>query len=280
MTIFYTVLQSSHPFSQTLISELIPHYPINQINEHLIYLSSTAINNHLLTIAEKHLIDIACIPDTRKLSNVSLIVMDMDSTLITIECIDEIADFMGIKSQVAAITESAMRGEIDFPESLRRRVGLLKGLPESTLSQVYEERLHITPGGEDMLSHFHQQGIETLLVSGGFTFFTEKLQKKLNITYSKANTLEIKNGLLTGQVVGDIIDAKAKAYWLNYYLHNQKEPKEVVAIGDGANDLLMMKEADISIAYHAKPIVRKEATHALTRVDLSGVIPLLEIQHR
>ncbi|MBU6468564.1 MAG: phosphoserine phosphatase SerB [Betaproteobacteria bacterium] len=275
-----TVLQSPTPFTPQLIDLLTVNYEVNQFNDSLIYLPSTTINNHLQDLAISHSFDLAQIPTDRTLSDISLVVMDMDSTLITIECIDEIADFMGIKSKVSEITESAMRGEIDFAESLRRRVGLLEGLPESALMEVYTKRLQITPGGETMLAHLHQRGIETLLVSGGFTFFTEKLQKRLNITHAKANTLEIKSGYLTGRVLGDIVDAKGKAYWLRTILSQQNNPKQVVAIGDGANDLLMMKESDISIAFHAKPVVKKEATHALTWVGLEGVIPLLEVQQR
>jgi phosphoserine phosphatase len=278
MSNFHTVVQSSQPLSLDVLTQLAELNTYRLINNQLVYLPAVPITTQLLELASSHQLDIAQVSNSRSLSDLSLVVMDMDSTLITIECIDEIADFMGIKTQVSAITECAMRGEIDFSESLRRRVSLLEGLPESTLLSVYNERLKITPGAEQLLQKLQHSGIETLLVSGGFTFFTERLQKRLNLTHTRANTLEVKNGYLTGRVLGDIVDAQGKAYWLRTILKQQKKPKGVVAIGDGANDLVMMKEADISIAFHAKPIVREQATHALSWVGLDGVIPLLEIQ--
>jgi len=204
------------------------------------------------------------------------VVMDMDSTLITIECIDEIADMIGIKPEVAAITEAAMRGEIVFAESLTRRVALLAGLDATALERVYEERLRLTPGAETLISTLQQRGIKILLVSGGFTFFTERLQSKLNLDYSAANTLEIIDGKLTGRVLGNILDAQGKADRLNQTRDQLGlTQKQVIAIGDGANDLLMMGQAGVSIAYHAKPIVRQQASYALNYNDLSGVLPLL-----
>ncbi|KXW56487.1 phosphoserine phosphatase SerB [Ferrovum sp. PN-J185] len=278
MSIFQTVVQSSQPLSSDVLAQLAKFNSYRLVNDRLIYLPTTPLTSQLSELANLHQLDIAQVPNHRSFSDISLVVMDMDSTLITIECIDEIADFMGIKDQVSAITESAMRGEIDFSESLRRRVSLLEGLPETTLLTVYNERLKITSGAEQLLQALRDNGIETLLVSGGFTFFTERLQKRLNLTHTRANTLEVKQGYLTGRVLGDIVDAQGKAYWLRTLLKQQKNPKGVVAIGDGANDLAMMKEADISVAFHAKPIVREQATHALSWVGLDGVIPLLEIQ--
>lgn len=278
MSIFQTVVQSSQPLSSDVLAQLAKFNSYRLVNDRLIYLPTTPLTSQLSELANLHQLDIAQVPNHRSFSDISLVVMDMDSTLITIECIDEIADFMGIKDQVSAITESAMRGEIDFSESLRRRVSLLEGLPETTLLTVYNERLKITSGAEQLLQALRDNGIETLLVSGGFTFFTERLQKRLNLTHTRANTLEVKQGYLTGRVLGDIVDAQGKAYWLRTLLKQQKNPKGVVAIGDGANDLAMMKEANISVAFHAKPIVREQATHALSWVGLDGVIPLLEIQ--
>jgi phosphoserine phosphatase len=223
-----------------------------------------------------HALDCGWVPAERRISDFGLLVMDMDSTLITIECIDEIADMQGLKPQVAAITEAAMRGEIDFAESLRQRVALLAGLDQSALQRVYDERLQLSPGAESLLAAAQAAGIKTLLVSGGFTFFTERLQPRLGLDYTAANTLDVADGKLTGRVLGDIVDAAAKASWLNR-IRNQLNlsPAQVIAMGDGANDLKMMAEAGVSIAYRAKPVVRAQASHALSQVGLDGVIPLL-----
>ena len=220
-------------------------------------------------------VDYAYVPSDRKLSDFGLAAVGMDSTLITIECIDEIADMQGIKPQVAAITASAMRGEIDFPESLRRRVALLEGLDESALQRVYDERLKLSPGAEAMLARLKSLGIRTLLVSGGFTFFTERLKQRLGLDYTLSNTLDIANGKLTGKVRGDIVDAQAKAAKLcevRDQLGLRKD--QVIALGDGANDLPMMAEAGVSIAYHAKPVVREKTTYSFNHAGLDGVLKL------
>src|SRR5712664_1433758 len=156
-------------------------------------------------------IDHAFMPEGRRFADLRLLAMDMDSTLITIECIDELGDMAGKKAEIAAITAQAMRGEIDYPESLRRRVALLAGLRESALERVYQERLKMTPGADALLAACKRQGIKLLLVSGGFTFFTERLKGRLGLDYTISNTLEIKHGRLTGNVSGDIVDAQAKA---------------------------------------------------------------------
>ena len=221
-------------------------------------------------------LDYGFVPQTRSLKDFGLLVMDMDSTLISIECIDEIADMQGLKPQVAAITESAMRGEIDFAESLRRRVALLEGLDEGALLRVYDERLKLNPGAEIMLARFREFGIRTMLVSGGFTFFTERLKRRLGLDYTHANTLEIENGKLTGRVVGKVFDAQGKADWLVRVRDELGlKPEQVIAMGDGANDLKMMAQAGISIAYHAKPVVRAQASYALNFVGLDGLVNLL-----
>jgi phosphoserine phosphatase len=220
-------------------------------------------------------LDFAFIPRPRKLSDFGLVAMDMDSTLITIECIDEIADLQGIKPQVAAITASAMRGEIEYHESLRRRVALLEGLPESALQRVYDERLKLSPGAERMLERLRSLAIKTLLVSGGFTFFTERLKSRLSLDYTLSNTIEIKNGTLTGQVLGPIVDAQAKAAKLRELRDALRLSREqVIAFGDGANDIAMMAEAGVSIAYRAKPVVREKATYCLDYVGLDGLLSL------
>ncbi len=222
-------------------------------------------------------LDCAFVPDHLTLDNIGLVVMDMDSTLISIECIDEIADMYGLKPQVAEITESAMRGEIEFAESLRRRVALLEGLDEGALQRVYDERLRLNPGAEFMLAELKKRGIKTLLVSGGFTFFTDRLKTRVGLDYAQSNTLEIADGKLTGKVLGAIVDAQGKADALNRVREELGLKKEqVIAIGDGANDLKMMAEAGAGIAYHAKPVVRAQATFSLNHVGLDGVIALLQ----
>ena len=201
--------------------------------------------------------------------------MDMDSTLVSIESIDEIADLKGVKPQVAEITASTMRGEIDFAESLTRRTALLQGLDQSALQQVYDERLKLNPGAERMLQRMKLLGIRTLLISGGFTFFTDRLRERLEIDYSAANTLEIVDGKITGKVLGEIIGAQGKADVLTRVTDELGlKRSQVIAIGDGANDLKMLAEAGISIAYHAKPIVQREATYSFNHIGLDGVVNL------
>jgi phosphoserine phosphatase len=219
--------------------------------------------------------DWANVPRERTLDRVRLVAMDMDSTLITIECIDEIADMMGIKPEVAAITSAAMRGEIDFRESLSRRVALLAGLPVEALEQVYDERLRLSPGAERLLDALRAIGARTLLVSGGFTFFTDRLQARLRIDCTLSNVLEILDGRLTGRVVGDIVDARGKAeIFSRLAAHCRGEGGIAVAIGDGANDLPMLAAADVSIAWRAKPKVRAQATHAIDHCGLDAVLNL------
>lgn len=219
-----------------------------------------------------HELDFGFVLPGQTLADFGLVVMDMDSTLITIECIDEIADMQGLKPQVAEITEAAMRGELDFSESLRRRVALLKGLDESALQRVYDERLKLTAGAEIMLAKLKAHGIKTLLVSGGFVFFTERLKQRLGLDFAYANTLEIVSGKLSGNVLGDIVDAQAKADLL---VKKREElnlkAEQVIAIGDGANDLKMLAQAGVGIAFHAKPVVRSQARYALNFVGLDGL---------
>jgi phosphoserine phosphatase len=245
----------------------------SRIAEHAHCLSIAQPLPEVAAWCEAQQLDCAFVPDEQTLDSIRLVVMDMDSTLISIECIDEIADMYGLKPQVAEITESAMRGEIEFAESLRRRVALLEGLDEGALQRVYDERLRLNPGAEFMLAELKQHGIRTLLVSGGFNFFTERLKQRIGLDYAASNTLEITDGKLTGKVLGTIVDAQGKADWL-IRIREQLGLAEhqVVAIGDGANDLRMMAVAGAGIAYHAKPVVRAQATYALNHVGLEGVI--------
>lgn len=213
---------------------------------------------------------------TNPLAAFRLLAMDMDSTLITIECIDEIADFVGKKAEVAAVTAAAMRGEIDWPTSLRQRVAVLAGLDAKVLQTVYDERLQLTPGAETLVAAAQASGVYTLLVSGGFTFFTERLQARLKLDAAFSNTLEIVDGKLTGRVVGALCDAQAKAQHVRDAAATLGAARaEIMVIGDGANDLPMMREAGVSIAYKAKPAVQAEATHAINVGGLDEVLKLL-----
>ena len=222
-----------------------------------------------------HQLDFGFVPHDATLANIGLIAMDMDSTLITIECIDEIADHAGKKAEVAAITGAAMRGEIDWPTSLRQRVAALAGLPESVLEKVYQQRLKLSIGAENLIAAAKKNNLKLLLVSGGFTFFTEKLTARLGLDYAFANTLEIDSGVLTGRVIGELCDANAKATHLrNTASLLGLQASRVIAIGDGANDLMMMQAAGTAIAFHAKPVVRAEASFALNHVGLDGVLAL------
>jgi len=221
-------------------------------------------------------VDATFIAAGRTLADFKLVAMDMDSTLITIECIDEIADMQGLKPQVAEITEAAMRGELDFAASLTRRVALLEGLEASALARVYEERLRISPGGESMLAAVQAAGLKTLLVSGGFTFFTERLQARLGLDYAHANVLEVENGRLTGRVVGGIVDAEEKRRTVERVCAELGiEPRQAIVMGDGANDLRMMGIAGLSVAFRAKPVVRAQAGIALNFSGLDGILTVL-----
>lgn len=215
-----------------------------------------------------------------RLQDFKLIAFDMDSTLINIECIDEIADAAGRKVEVAAITEAAMRGEItDFKDSLRRRVALLKGVPESALTDVFEQRLRLNPGAKTLIDTCKVHGMKILLVSGGFTFFAERVCGLLNIDFARSNVLEIVEGHLTGRMIdqpwGDICDgAEKRKMMLETCDQLGISPKQTIAVGDGANDLLMMGEAGLSVAYHAKPKVREQA---MVAINAGGLDRLLEV---
>ena len=236
---------------------------------------TAAASPDVAVLCERAKLDFAFIPEDRRLADFKLLVMDMDSTLITIETIDELADLVGLKPQVAKITEQAMRGEIEYNESLRRRVALLKGLDESALRRVYDERLKLSPGAETLLVAAQKHGIKTLLVSGGFTHVTALLKPRLGLDYAYSNTLDVANGRLTGDIVGRIVNADAKRNELlrvSASLGIKRD--QIIGMGDGANDLKFMAECGVSIAYHAKPIVRGQTTHALNYVGLDGAINL------
>lgn len=221
-------------------------------------------------------VDATFIAPGRTLADFKLVAMDMDSTLITIECIDEIADMQGLKPQVAEITEAAMRGELDFADSLKRRVALLEGLDGAALERVYDERLNISMGGETMLAAVRAAGLKTLLVSGGFTFFTERLQRRLGLDFIHANALELVDGKLTGRVVGGIVDAEEKQRTVERICAQLgATPDQAMVMGDGANDLKMMKVAGLSVAFRAKPVVYQQADVALNFSGLDGLLNIL-----
>ncbi|MFN3736923.1 phosphoserine phosphatase SerB [Hydrogenophaga sp.] len=215
-----------------------------------------------------------------KLTDFKLIAFDMDSTLINIECVDEIADAVGRKAEVAAITEAAMRGEItDFKDSLRRRVALLKGVTEADMERVYTERLRPNPGAAELVRACQAAGLKVLLVSGGFTFFAHRVRDTLGIDFMRANVLELDDGVLTGRMVdqpwGDICDgAEKRRTLLEVASLLGASPQQCIAMGDGANDLPMMGEAGLSVAYHAKPKVREQA---MVSIETGGLDRLLEL---
>lgn len=219
-----------------------------------------------------------------RLKDFKLVAFDMDSTLINIECVDEIADAVGKKEEVAAITEAAMRGEIaDYKESLRRRVALLEGVTVADMEQVYTERLQLNPGAERLVQACKAAGMKVLLVSGGFTFFTDRVRDRLGIDFTRSNVLEIRSGPncgeLTGRMVdqpwGDICDgAEKRRMFLETCAQLGISPRQAIAMGDGANDLPMMGEAGLSVAYHAKPKVREQA---MVQINSGGLDRLLEV---
>jgi phosphoserine phosphatase len=240
-------------------------------------LLDTSQRERLRLMAAKYKTDLCFLKPELLLNPIRVLAMDMDSTLINIECIDEIADFTGKKSAVAQITEATMRGEIkDFKESLLRRVALLEGVSADTLEAVYRERLRPNPGAAELLASAHEHGIYTLLVSGGFNFFTEKLRQQFGLKQTQANTLEIIDNKLTGKVLGNIVDGFAKASYLDEACTNLGCTKaNSMTMGDGANDLMMMNGSAISVAYRAKPVVKEKADAAFDYVGLDAALLLI-----
>jgi phosphoserine phosphatase len=220
-------------------------------------------------------LDWGFVADGSRLADFGLLALDMDSTLITVECIDEIADFAGRRAEIAAVTAAAMRGEIDWPKSLRERVFALGGLDESVLERVYRERLVLSPGAEVLIEAARRCGLKTLLVSGGFTYFTDRLRDRLGLDEAHANELVIESGRIAGRVAGPLVDAGGKARHVARMREALALAKDrVLVIGDGANDLAMMEEAGTSIAFRAKEIVKDRATYALSHTGLDGVLAL------
>lgn len=237
-----------------------------------------ALAQTLALLSDSHQVDLAILNRPYRWQDYKVLAMDMDSTVITIECIDEIADYCGKKAEVSAITEAAMRGEIkDYAESLRRRVALLQGLPACVLSDVIRYRLKFTPGVKALVDTARAHGLHTLLVSGGFIQFTDFVSQKIGFVQTRSNQLEIIDGRLTGRLIGEIVDAQIKAETVRAACRRLGvSPKAAITIGDGANDLQMMKASGLSIAHRAKPAVAAQAMQAIRAGGLDNVLDWFE----
>lgn len=236
-----------------------------------------SLNPALHEFCLEHQLDCSLIPDGRKLKHFGLVAFDMDSTLIDIETIDELAVIAGISEQIIPLTERAMRGEIDFETSFRQRVALLKNLPVTALETVYQLKLRLNPGAESLINELQRQGLKTVLITSGFEYFAERLKSRLELDHAVYNRIGIHDGHLTGEISGKLIDSAGKAAALEEYrMSLGLQRGQVMAIGDGANDLAMLGMAGISIAWHAKPLVCEQTTHALNFVGLDGVLNLFE----
>ncbi|MEF8793787.1 phosphoserine phosphatase SerB [Thiohalorhabdus sp.] len=234
------------------------------------------LTRQLQRSAESAGVDLAVLPAAGGDRDWGLLMMDMDSTLLAVECIDEIAETAGVKAQVAAITERAMQGELHFKGSLIERVAMLAGLPERVLTEVYNERIRANPGAERLLEAARGMGLRIAVVSGGFSFFTERLEADMGLDFTNANVLEVADGHLTGRVSGEIVDGAVKAATLRELRERLGLDREqLIAMGDGANDLAMMTQAGLGVAYHAKPRVRAEAPYNLAVTSLDGLLYML-----
>ena len=278
------LVQSSYSFQSHLaeISEILGQVvasPYKLINDNaVIYDISTELSGDLKNQLHLKHIDFAMLDNYRALNEFSLCVMDMDSTLISIECIDEIADMCGKKEDVALITKSAMMGEIDFSQSLIKRVSLLEGLGEEMLFKVIEERLKFNEGTHAWIEACRKNNVTTVLVSGGFDYFADYVKNKLGIDVAISNQLEIKDKKLTGKVLGDIVNDEVKAQTVrDFQAKLNIDRSKTIVIGDGANDLKMLAEAQYSIAYHAKPVVQEKARFKFNHSDFKGVLNLFKI---
>ena len=277
------VIQHHHAISDETAHALLHSFPgsAERIHER-----AWVVRHTLFTEAQKRTlteqahaqqIDVACLERDVTWADFKVLAMDMDSTLINIECIDEIADLAGKKVEVASITEASMRGEItDFNESLRRRMAFFAGTAAELLNDVLTQRLRTNPGASELIKAAQAHGVQTVLVSGGFTYFAQEVQRQLGLDYIHANTLEIKDGLLTGQVIGEIVNGAVKARLVREHcerLHITGD--QAIAMGDGANDLPMMSISGLSVAYRAKPKVQERAMMSLNFVGLDGLAVVL-----
>lgn len=244
--------------------------PLKEKSAHFRF--STKQNPNLNYLRKRYQLDFNYLPKAFDFNAVALFVSDMDSTLITIESIDELADFANVKPQVAAITQRAMRGELEFSRSLIERLALLKGLDVEVLNRVYTERLEVSPGGEELIRFFKNQGIKTAVISGGFDYFTQRLAADIGLDHQRANPLNIENNKLTGTTNSSIINAQSKADFVNELCTLYAiSPEQVIAAGDGANDLLMMNYAGLSVAYMAKSAVQKQANIVINFAGLDKI---------
>ncbi len=248
--------------------------------------SAFVVRNTLFTPAQKRSlteqahalsIDVACLERDVSWADFKVLAMDMDSTLINIECIDEIADLAGKKEEVATITEASMRGEIkDFNESLTRRMAFFAGTPAHLLDDVLKQRLRINDGAHELMAQARAHGVRTVLVSGGFTYFAEQVQQELNIDHIHANQLDIVDGRIMGTVQGEIVNGEVKARWLRHHCEQLHTPcNAAIALGDGSNDIPMMSISGLSVAYRAKPVVQERAMMSLNFVGLDGLAVVL-----
>jgi len=269
-----TIIQHSTDLEIATNISATYHCDIKPYNGHIrLYTDQTVDLNAL---RQTYSTDFNYLPEI-DFSQIKLFVSDMDSTLINIECIDEIADFADLKPQVAAITERAMQGELDFNASLIERVALLKGLDVAVLNQVYTERLQVNPGGEDLIQFFKGKDIYSAVVSGGFTYFTNRLAQDIGLDHARANELDVENNQLTGITQGSIINATAKAEFVVELCEQYDiSPNQVIVAGDGANDLEMMSIAGLSVAYHAKPSVIKQANIVISFGGLDKIVDLFD----
>ena len=278
------LIQSSYSIQSHLaeISEILDQVtasPYKLINDNaVIYDIRDDLSGDLKNQLHLKNIDFAILDSYKALNEFSLCVMDMDSTLISIECIDEIADMCGKKEDVALITKSAMMGEIDFSQSLIKRVSLLEGLGEEMLFKVIEERLKFNEGTQAWIEACRKNNVTTVLVSGGFDYFADYVKNKLGIDVAISNQLEIKDKKLTGKVLGDIVNDEVKAQTVrDFQAKLNIDRSKTIVIGDGANDLKMLAEAQYSIAYHAKPVVQEKARFKFNHSDFKGVLNLFKI---
>jgi len=285
-----TAVCAGHGLNIDLITRLSGRIPLDRIDFHSKACVEFSVRGTpadtgifrtaLLEIASELDVDIAYQEDTIFRRHRRLVVFDMDSTLIEAEVIDELAKEAGVGTRVATITEAAMRGEIDFQESFRRRVALLEGLDEAVLERV-AARLNMTEGAEELIFTLHKLGYRTAILSGGFQYFARLIQHKLGIDYVHANELEIVDGKVSGRVTGTIVDGQRKAELLKALAARENvRLEQVVAVGDGANDLPMLSIAGLGIAFRAKPIVRANAKQAITKLGLDGVLYLMGIRDR
>ena len=238
------------------------------------YRVHTKSNFEIENLRSHHSVDLNIFDQGFDYDNIKLMVSDMDSTLISIETIDEVARQVGLSNEVSYITEEAMQGQLDFSESFKKRLSILKGVGTESFNEVYKNKMELNPGASELVKFLKSINIKTALVSGGINFFAEKVSDVLGIDTYRANDVEIKNEALTGKVIGAVVDAKAKANYIeelcNYY---GLSPKQVIAIGDGANDLEMMKVAGLSVAYHGKPILKKSCN---IQINFGGLDSLID----